>query len=130
MERRLKEADTAVILLMLNSECGIIKYESFNTAVLALRYVKAFVLYKYFVIAVRVSGGHLAEQKGTAERQARPPSGARQSAPLSLRGALARGNPFFFKGDYGFFHAPRLRMTNRLVISTTANTRQSVFSPQ
>ena len=43
------------------------KNTSFNTAVLLYGVLKPFVLYKYFVIAVRVSGGHLCEAEASTE---------------------------------------------------------------
>ena len=43
------------------------KNKSFNTAVLIYGVLKLFVLYKYFVIAVRVSGGHLCEAEAPTE---------------------------------------------------------------
>ena len=43
------------------------KNTSFNTAVLLYGVLKLFVLYKYFVIAVRVSGGHLCEAEAPTE---------------------------------------------------------------
>ena len=43
------------------------KNTSFNTAVLLYGVLKLFVLYKYFVIAVRVSGGHLCKAEAPTE---------------------------------------------------------------
>ena len=73
------------------------KNTSFNTAVLLYGVLKLFVLYKYFVIAVRVSAGHLCGAEA-------PPEPAGETAvrctairtPLSLRGALAPWQSVFF----------------------------------
>ena len=68
------------------------KNKSFNTAVLIYGVLKLFVLYKYFVIAVRVSGGHLCEAEAPTE-----PAGETAERRVAIR--------FLLKGEYGFFRA-------------------------
>ncbi len=68
------------------------KNKSFNTAVLIYGVLKLFVLYKYFVIAVRVFGGHLCEAEAPTE-----PAGETAERRAAIR--------FLLKGKYGFFRA-------------------------
>jgi len=96
--------------------------KSFSTAVLIYGVLKLFVLYKYFVIAVRVSGGHLCEAEAptepvgeTAERRA----AIRFSPPRHCEHRKVRGNPFSFKREIRILSCYALRMTNRLVATNT-----------
>ena len=79
------------------------KNKSFNTAVLIYGVLKLFVLYKYFVIAVRVSGGYLCEAETPTE-----PAGVRINFRLPvIASAVGRvAIRSFFNGNYGFFRAP------------------------
>ena len=94
------------------------KNTSFNTAVLLYGVLKLFVLYKYFVIAVRVFGGHLCEAEAPTEpagETAVRRAAIRFSPPRHCEHRKVRGNPFSFKREIRILSCYALRMTNRLV---------------
>ena len=61
------------------------KNTSFNTAVLLYGVLKLFVLYKYFVIAVRVSGGAGRRDRRQVRGNPHPPVIARGFSPVAIR---------------------------------------------
>ncbi len=106
------------------------KNTSFNTAVLLYGVLKPFVLYKYFVIAVRVSGGHLCEAEAptepageTAVRCAAirtPPVIARGFSPVAIR--------FLLKGITDSF-TPRAQNDKPFSYFNHRKIRGNPFSP-